>query len=180
MTPRRPGLRILPLAAMSAAALASGQVVSAPRSTGALRACASIDAPAERLACYDRLAGRVTAPQSAPPAPTGPATASAARAAAPAAAPAAPPAPDASFGLYAAEHPAPPKPAAELALKVVALGANADGDPTVTLEGGQLWQLDDPDPLLAVGDRVTIHRAAFGSFLMFTPTNRRHRVRRLR
>jgi len=175
MTPRRPGLRILPLAAMSAAALASGQVVSAPRSTGALRACASIDAPAERLACYDRLAGRVTASQPAP-APTGPATASAARAAAPAA----PPAPDASFGLYAAEHPAPPKPAAELELKVVALGANADGDPTVTLEGGQLWQLDDPDPLLAVGDRVTIHRAAFGSFLMFTPTNRRHRVRRLR
>ncbi|HUX74075.1 MAG TPA: hypothetical protein VMV25_09330 [Steroidobacteraceae bacterium] len=50
----------------------------------------------------------------------------------------------------------------------------------MTLEGGQLWELYDADPLLAIGDLVTIHRAALGSFLMYTPTGRRHRVERLR
>jgi hypothetical protein len=51
---------------------------------------------------------------------------------------------------------------------------------TVTLEGGQLWELDDADPLLAVGETVSISRAALGSFLMETSTKRTHRVRRLR
>jgi hypothetical protein len=51
---------------------------------------------------------------------------------------------------------------------------------TVTLDGGALWELvDDSDPLLAVGDTVTIKRAALGSYLMSTPTKRTHRVRRL-
>ena len=51
---------------------------------------------------------------------------------------------------------------------------------TVALEGGAVWELDDgADPLLAAGDRVTIHRAALGSFLMETPAKRTHRVHRL-
>ncbi len=169
MSLRRTGLRILPLVALSTAALAGVHEVAHPPSAGALATCASIDAPTARLACYDRLAGRAAPPRATPAATAAPA----------APAPAAP-TPKESFGLYAAEHPAPPKPAAELKVPVVALGVSASGNPTVTLEGGQLWVLDEPDPLLAIGDRVSIHRAAFGSFLMYTPNGRRHRVQRLR
>ena len=168
MSPRRTGLRILPLAVMSTAALAGVPGAAEPLPASTLRACAAIGAPTERLACYDRLAGRAAQPQAAP-VPAAPTAAAHGATAV-----------DDSFGLYAAEHPAPPKPPAELKLKVVALGVNAAGDPTVTLDGGQLWKLDDSDPLLAIGDRVSIHRAAFGSFLMYTPSGRRHRVQRLR
>lgn len=170
MSPRRRAFGILPLVALSTAALAGVHEVAHPPSAGALATCASIDAPAARLACYDRLAGR-----AAPPQPTPAPTATAPTVPAPAA-----PTPKESFGLYAAEHPAPPKPPAELKVPVVALGVSASGNPTVTLEGGQLWVLDEPDPLLAIGDRVSIHRAALGSFLMSTPSGRRHRVVRLR
>jgi hypothetical protein len=62
----------------------------------------------------------------------------------------------------------------------VEVGTSVGGHMTVTLEGGQLWELlDDVDPLLAAGASVTIVRAALGSFLMQTPSKRSHRVRRL-
>jgi hypothetical protein len=51
---------------------------------------------------------------------------------------------------------------------------------TVSLEGGAVWELADPDPLLTVGETVTITRAALGSYLMHTASKRSHRVRRLR
>jgi hypothetical protein len=63
--------------------------------------------------------------------------------------------------------------------RVAGLGSSASGQMTVMLEDGQLWELFDPDPLLAVGDKVTITRATLGSFMMQTPTKRSHRVRRL-
>jgi hypothetical protein len=85
-----------------------------------------------------------------------------------------------SFGLYATEHPRAPRPAASLTARVVGLGVSANGRPTVELEGGQLWELDGSDPVLANGDAVTITRAAFGSFLLRTDKGRTHRVRRLR
>jgi hypothetical protein len=50
----------------------------------------------------------------------------------------------------------------------------------VYLEGGQLWELDDADPLLGAGDSVTIRRAAFGSYLMTTRDGRTHRTHRLK
>ncbi len=51
---------------------------------------------------------------------------------------------------------------------------------TVTLDGGAVWEMmDGGDPLLAVGDTVTVTRATFGSYLMRTPTKRTHRVERL-
>jgi hypothetical protein len=87
--------------------------------------------------------------------------------------------PKESFGLYTAEHPAAPKAAALLTAKIVGLGAGADGRPLITLDGGQLWELDSADPLLANGDSVTIKRATLGSFIMTTPTGRTHRARRL-
>jgi len=149
-----------------------------------LHTCAVIAVDPARLACYDRLAGRearatpaAAAPARAaavPPAPAAPVAATSA----PSATVAAPPAQ--SFGLYPAEHPRPPPVAKSMAARVVALGTSAGGQMTVTLEGGQLWELDDADRLLAVGDTVTITRATFGSFLMQTPSKRSHRVYRLR
>lgn len=132
----------------------------------ALKACASIVSDAPRLACYDRLAG----PQQSnpPPAPQSP----------PAAATPAPKPAD-SFGLYAAEHPKPPPAAPALEAVVVALGKSARGRMSVSLKDGAVWELDEADPLLAVGDTVTITRAALGSFLMRTPSQRTHRVLRL-
>jgi hypothetical protein len=147
----------------------------------ALHACAIIAAASERLSCYDRLSGRAaqSATAAAPPqAPPAAVQASPAAAAPPAAAAAAAVPPKESFGLYAAEHP-PPRVASSLQARVVALGNSASGRMTVALEGGQLWELDDADPLLAVGETVSIHRAALGSFLMQTATKRTHRVHRL-
>jgi hypothetical protein len=64
--------------------------------------------------------------------------------------------------------------------RIVGIGASPEGRVTVELEGGQLWLLDEPDPLLAKGDSVTIERAAFGSFRMTTSKGRTHRAQRLR
>jgi len=182
----------LALAVSSTAALAAPQT-PAGVPAASLKACATIAAPSERLACYDQLAAGTasgTAAPAADAAPQAPASApvhAAAPAPAPvaAAAPAAgavaaatPPAKD-SFGLYAAEHPVAPAPASSVTLKVVGTGASAGGHPTVALEGGQLWELDEADPLLNAGDRVTIKRATLGSFLLTTPSGRTHRAHRL-
>jgi hypothetical protein len=176
-------LTAVPLAAAAAPA------ATAPQS--ALEACASIAADADRLACYDRLAGRavpsvpghaataVAPPPAAPP----PATASAPVAGVAAAAPPATPVPPPkeSFGLYEAEHPKPPPVASapSLEARVVALGKSANGHMIVSLEGGAVWELDDSDPLLAVGETVTITRATFRSYIMHTPSKRTHRAHRL-
>jgi hypothetical protein len=168
-------------------------------SASELRACAAIESNADRLACYDRLAGRSTAPAAAPApgspspaaaapaaaAPAATASAAAATAAATAAAArASPPAPATTaetFGNYAAEHPKPaPLPAASsLEAKIASVGNSASGHMTVLLDGGAMWELDSADPLLAAGQRVTITRAALGSYIMQTPSHRTHRVRRL-
>ncbi len=175
---------ILALTAGTAAAFAGTPPAPGPVPMAALRACAAIGAAGSRLDCYDRLAGRLPAPESPPP-PTPPTLATGPAATPPhgpppAVAPAPAAAPNASFGLYALEHPAPPKTAALIGIKVVAVADHDDGSQTVTLAGGQVWQLAEADPLLAAGDAVTIRRAALGSFLMSTPTGRTHRVRRLR
>jgi hypothetical protein len=169
---------------------------------GELQRCARLSADRERLACYDQLAGR--AAQSAP-APlahaagaAGPAPAAAARAepalagstpaaaaagasagAATGTAEAAAPPPGTSFGSYAAEHPKPPPVANSLEAPIAALGKSASGHTTISLEGGAVWELDEPDPLLRVGDVVTIERAALGSYILHTPSKRAHRAHRL-
>ena len=204
MKPQPLLLRRLSPWAVLCAALGLPAAVSADADTpatvpqSALHACAIIAAASERLSCYDRLSGRAVQsaaaaapPPAAPAAPPAAVQASPAPAAPPAAvqaspAAAAPPAasaaaavpPKESFGLYAAEHPA-PRVASSLQARVVAVGNSASGRMTVSLEGGQLWELDDADPLLAVGETVSIHRAALGSFLMQTATRRTHRVHRL-
>ena len=183
----------LVVAATLAAALAAPRVHAGPQED--LAACGAITDPTERLACYDRLAGRPVAPASRQPATATPGAAPAptssrpAGAAAPAAAanPAAPPAQvqgaaaASSFGSYPVEHPnAAPAVPGSLSAQVTAMGKTIDGRPTVTLEGGALWLLDEADPLLAVGDTVTIKRGVLGSFLLETSGKRMHHVRRIR
>jgi hypothetical protein len=196
----RPRRIVILRACRTALLLAALGPTAAAVAQNALEECAAISSAAERLACYDHLAGRagtsVAKPAAATPpaaaAPTAiaapvpnaaPAPAATATAPAPAQAPdaATPPAalPKDSFGLYAAEHPAPPPSAAELSARVTAFGVSETGRMTVALEGGAVWELADADRLLAIGDTVDIRRAALGSFLMVTPSKRMHRVRRL-
>jgi hypothetical protein len=180
------GARSLALAALlTASAWSQTPAQEDPRS--ALRACAALEAAAERLACYDRASGRTTpasgpgAPAIAPPPRTSPAPSApeATVATSPPPKPAPTPAPAGSFGLFAAEHPAPPPAAASLTGRVQALGRSGRGRSTVTLDNGGVWELDGTDPLLAVGDVVIIRRAAFNSFLLETPGKRQHRALRL-
>lgn len=165
------GARWPALAALLAAS-ASAQTPAPEDPARAVRACAAIEAPGDRLACYDRAIGRKT-PDSAPRAAAGAPPAAPPSRVAPA------PVATAAFGLYAAEHPAPPPAPASLTGRVQALGRSSRGRPIVTLDDGGLWELDDSDPLLAVGDVVTIRRAALHSFLLETPSKRQHRALRL-
>jgi len=155
-------------------------------SSNDLNTCAAIQTQAERLACYDKLAGRGATPQPAAATPQpGPPSA-------PAAAPDSVPTPAAAstspapgtpeaFGLYKAEHPAAPKsPVETVTGKVVDLKYDPYGRETISLEGGAVWQLAGSDALLAKGDEVTIKRATMGSYLMTTSAGREHRVKRLR
>jgi hypothetical protein len=149
----------------------------------ALAPCIGISSSADRLACYDKLAGRVSAPKAAPvaaaPAPAAPApAASFAAAPAPAAAPTAE-----DFGLSkvqkAASSSSPPE-IKSVTAKVAGFGHSPNRRTQVTLDNGQVWEYqDDPDSLLSIGDSVVIKRAALGSFILLTPTKHSHRVSRI-
>jgi hypothetical protein len=170
--------RAAPLIGLLISAQSLGQNASPPN----VSACAAIEDASQRLACYDKLSGRASAPPVAPPAAAAPASNFGLPPPRPVPPPATPPtAPSPqTFGLYAAEHPLPPADPS-LTANVVQLGSDSNGRSTVTLEGGQIWEyLDEADPVLMVGQSVTIHRAALGSFQMTTPSKRTHRVRRLR
>ena len=169
-------MRYFRLAAALVPAVVTGAAAQTPvRPEAGLHACAAIDAAAERLACYDRLAGRAEA--AAPVAPVAvPAPTQLPVTAAPGSASSSP---KESFGLYSAEHPTALPAAQSLTEVVTAMGTSAGGRPTVTLRDGQVWEFDTSDPLLAIGDTVTIRRAALGSFILETPSRRRHRARRL-
>jgi hypothetical protein len=168
--------RSLAACCLWSAAVTGAQEASAPAPASPLKTCASICDPGERLVCYDRLAAQES-PAQAPSASGAPGASGHARAEAVPAAPL--PATKESFGLYAVEHPAPPPPPKSITSRIIGIGASPDGRSTVELEGGQLWLLDELDPLLAKGDSVTIERAAFGSFRLTTPKGRTHRVHRL-
>jgi hypothetical protein len=79
----------------------------------------------------------------------------------------------------AASSGAPPK-ITSITAKVAAFGRSPNRRTQVTLDNGQIWEYqDDPDPLLSIGDSVTIKRATLGSFILLTPTKLSHRVSRI-
>lgn len=159
---------------LSAVALACAQTTADSVPMSVLKQCAAINSIAERVACYDKLAGRAPATASSR------ATAPSAEAPAAASAPAPAPAPKESFGLYNAEHPKAPAVEQLITGQVISIGSNSRGRVTVTLSGDQVWELDRADPVLANGDSVTIQRGALGSFILTTPAGRIHRVHRMR
>jgi hypothetical protein len=194
--------------ALSTAILATCAAGGAPAKDtdvrNALAPCVDISSSADRLACYDKLAGRVSAPKALAAAPsaaspsatspsatspgaTSPAPAAPAAVAFVAAAPAPAAAPtEEDFGRStvrkaraSASSGAPPE-IKSITSKVAAFGRSPNGRSRVTLDNGQIWEYqDDPDPLLSVGDSVTIKRARLGSFLLQTPAKLSHRVSRI-
>jgi hypothetical protein len=209
--------------ALSTAILATCAAGAAPAKDtdvrNALAPCVDISSSADRLACYDKLAGRVSAPKAlaappsaaapavaqpsaaapavaqpsaaapavASPAAASPAAASPAAVASVAAAPAPTAAPtEEDFGRSkvrkartAASSGAPPE-IKSITAKVDAFGRSPNRRTQVTLDNGQIWEYqDDPDPLLSIGDSVTIKRATLGSFILLTPTKLSHRVSRI-
>ena len=142
----------------------------------ALTACSTVKEPADRLACFDKLAAAGTAALPAlPPRPavaTPPAVATA-----PVRAPESPE----DFGLSGIQKTPRSEQIQAITAAIVVMGHAANGRVRLSLDNGQSWELEDsPDALLAVGNSVTIRRASLGSFLMTTPLKATHRVRRIK
>jgi hypothetical protein len=173
-----PTRRLVLSTAILAACAAGGAPAEDTGARNALAPCIGMSSSAGRLACYDKLAGRVSAPKAAPVAAEPAPAASVAEAPAPAAAPTAE-----DFGLSnvqkATSSGAPPQ-IKSITAKVAGFGHSPNRRTQVTLDNGQVWEYqDDPDSLLSVGDSVTIKRAMLGSFLLLTPAKLSHRVSRI-
>jgi len=142
---------------------------------GDLARCAAIDAPDQRLACYDTLAGRppdrgapaLSAAASAPSTPGGHADSAPAQAS-PAQIPASTGEDPRNFGLQA--H-----------VTQIIQSATGFGRPILVLDNGQTWIFTEApdDSRLGSGDEVTIKRAALGSFMLTTPSHHSYHVHRL-
>lgn len=169
--------------------LTAGPAYAADRIRTELDTCRLLANDGERLACYDRAAGRILAQAAAPePAPAPAATAPAA--AAPAAATAAASTPDAedNFGrerALAAEEAKrqeqQARAAGELSAAVAGIDTRMDGLMTITLDNGQVWRQNRPDSMfrLKVGDPVRIQPGSLKSFILSGPGNRSTRVTRV-
>lgn len=142
------------LIALGLAAMAHSAPVAAGPPTDP-KACAAIDADAQRLACYDAwfrktaLAEQATAAR-AEPAAAAPAAEAASQA-------------EARFGLIERAEPVQVK---ELTSRVVEVGRRAADRVVLTLENGQRWQTNEAADAryFRPGDLVTIEPAALGSF----------------
>jgi hypothetical protein len=168
-------------------------------------ACSAEKDDARRLSCFDREVARLSAPAADVPAiaaapnaaaasvPPVAAAVSTASASVPVAARAPEPASSAenSFGFPGGSAPAKreQQEAQAASLKqlqatVTKLARRGYGEFVITLDNGQVWaQLAaDADSSfdLKVQDKVTIKRAALGSYLMSSPSGRSTRVSRLR
>lgn len=134
--------------------------------------CLEIAAADARLACYDRAAGRkssgvdTTLSLGTAPVP-----------AVPVGVPAEPP----GFGL---PKPRPQAVAAEAPQSLQALVERVEedrlGQARVLLDNGQVWSISGGDFRLSKGDKVTLKRAALGSYLMTTTSRLSYRARRVR
>ncbi len=156
-----------------------------------LKSCSAIEDPVERLACYDKLAGRLpvdaakasdTTPGKVEPvaskadviAPTAPAVTSTVPAVEPT------PNAEASFGL---EHKVKEERPDELQLKWTEKKKDAYGKWIITLENGQVWRQTDSRRFYFTNSEqlVVISRGIFGSFFLEEPErNDGIRVKRIK
>lgn len=174
---------LLPLAFAALAAQAA--------SSDAPQRCAEIGDDFARLACYDaifRKPAASAASTAVPAAAVAPAAAAAPAAATGTAAASAATNPEADFGLTeAAKRARDPQKAQQempesIAGVVAAVGRRPAGELTVTLENGQVWTqvMVDQRARVAVGDTVTIKKAALGSHLLVTQGRYATRVQRVK
>ncbi len=178
-------------------ALAAGLLLSAvipvaqAASTDAPPRCAAITDDRARLACYDSLFGKPASagPGVAAPVANSPASVPTPAPAAAAAVPVATAAdPEADFGLTeAAKRAREPEQAREqmpdsITGTVAKVGRQPAGELVVTLENGEVWTQVQVDARarIAVGDTVTIKKAALGSHLLVTAGRYATRVRRVK
>lgn len=158
---------------LAAAAAALPFAASADDTREALRACRAEADAARRLACYDREADRLSAGSAA-------------------AEPAAPPAPaltpEERFGRRGSmvrqekdRSKAEARGLDELHATVTEIWTRSDGLMKLTLDNGQVWSQNAPDPFfrLKTGDKVRIQPGALGSFLLSGPSKRSTRVTRV-
>jgi hypothetical protein len=172
-------------------AVAASSVLAAHGASPAadeLAHCAAITAPDARLACYDALSHRnadassatarvpVTAPQS-PQSPQSPQVSLTAPASPP---PSAAAAEDPkNFGLSPAQQHVASVGIKSEEAQIVGITPGEPGHATIVLDNGQSWNVLDDDGWLSNGSKVTIKRAALGSFMMRTPSHHTYRVRRI-
>jgi hypothetical protein len=188
---------------LAGAGVAPAQGLTSDPLAAQLKHCASLTVASTRLACYDALAGSSASSQVASPggsssaatagvaASPGAAASSGAAATAGIVAPGAPPAP--SNGVAASG--APPVPSemefgvhnGPLAAKLIsplrekhmlavvsAVSNRPRGELVVTLDNGQVWvQLEATNYPLKAGDHVEIDVGALGSYILWSPSNRR-------
>ena len=175
--------------------LAAGPASAADGIRAELDTCRALADDAQRLACYDRAAGRILAQTSAPEAATAAAPAAAASAAATVAAtPVATPAAASTAGttdnfgrerVLAAEEAKRQQQETndigELSATVTDIDTRMDGLMTITLDNGQVWRQTRPDSMfrLKSGDRIQIQPGAMKSFILSGPSNRSTRVSRV-
>jgi hypothetical protein len=172
-------LRALALT-LAGAAVAPAQGTTPDPLPAQLKHCASLTVASDRLACYDALAGSSALNPVAPPTPAVSSTAAPGGTATPTgtAAPAASPAPsDTEFGVHngplEAKRISPQRPKHLLAI-VSAVSNRPRGELVVTLDNGQVWvQLEPANYPLKPGDHVEIDVGALGSYILWSPSNRR-------
>ena len=151
--------------------------------------CATMADDRARLACYDSIFGRPAAPPPlGAPSAAAPATGAVAGTVAAAPAVAAAATPETDFGLTeAAKRAREPEGSGDrlpdsISGTVARVARQPAGEFVVTLENGQVWtQLQvDARARIAVGDTVTIKKAALGSHLLVTANRYATRVRRVK
>jgi hypothetical protein len=177
MSDPRPFLRALALI-LAAAGVAPVQGSTPDPLPVQLKHCASLTVASARLACYDALAGSSALSQVAPPAPAASSSAATAGIAASGASGAPSPAKtDMEFGVHNGPLEAKlisPQREKHMLAVVSAVSNRPRGELVVTLDNGQVWaQIEPTNYPLKPGDHVEIDVAALGSYVLWSPSNRR-------